>query len=122
MDPMAAVRRLAPLACCLLPAGQCAGNPTELLQSTALSGVFEALSARFEWMVIDSPPVTPLTDVLSLQKQADGTLLVVRAGRTPDDAVDGAMALLGRKHVAGIVLNGVEGLDRMYSKYYRAKT
>jgi hypothetical protein len=50
-------------------------------------------------------------------------LLVVRAGRTPGDAVEDAMALLGPQHVLGIILNGVEGVERLYSNYYhRAKT
>jgi capsular exopolysaccharide synthesis family protein len=121
MNPMSAVRRLEPLAWSFLPAGQVCGNPTELLQSGALSGVAAALSAQFDWIVMDSPPVAPLSDVLLLKKEADATLLVVRAGRTPGDAVEQAITLLGREHVAGILLNGVEGVDRLYSKYYRGK-
>jgi hypothetical protein len=35
--------------------------------------------------------------------------------------VEQAITLLGRDHVAGILLNGVEGVDRLYSKYYRGK-
>jgi capsular exopolysaccharide synthesis family protein len=120
---ISAVRRLEPLGCYFVPAGQTSGNPTEVLQSGALAGAFAALSARFEWILIDAPPVTPLTDVLSLRKHADATLLVVRAGRTPDDAVEDAIALLGPQHVLGIILNGVEGVERLYSNYYhRAKT
>jgi len=125
LDPMRAVLRLGPLACYFLPAGKPDGNPTELMQSGALSGVMAALAAQFEWIVIDSPPLAPFTDTLSLKKESDGSLLVVRAGRTPGEDVENAMSLLGREHVLGIVLNGVDGLDRLYSKYskyYKSKS
>jgi Mrp family chromosome partitioning ATPase len=114
---MSAVLRLEPLACYFLPAGKPEGNPTELLQSAAMPGVIAALSAQFDGIVSDSPPVAPFTDALSLKKEVDGTLLVVRAGQTPSASVEEVVALLGREHLFGIVLNAVEGLDRLYSKY-----
>ena len=80
----------------------------------------EALSPHFEWILIDSPPVAPLTDALSWKERADATLLVVRAGRTPTHATEEALDLLGRKHVLAIILNAEEGLDRAYKKYYKA--
>ncbi len=124
LDPMSAVRRLEPLAWYALPAGRADGNPAEVLHSAALPGVIAALSGQFEFIVIDSPPVAPLSDALSLKKEADGTLLVVRAGVTPSEVVEQTVSLIGREHVLGIVLNRVEGLERLYSKYskyYRSK-
>jgi succinoglycan biosynthesis transport protein ExoP len=118
MSPMSGVRRLEPLGWYLLPAGQPHENPTELLQTEALAGVMQKLSQHFDWIIIDSPPVVPLTDALSLARQTNATLLVVREGRTTDEAVEKSIALLGRQRVLGIVLNGVEGLDRLYSGYY----
>ncbi len=118
LDPVSALRRLEPLGCYFLPGGEAHGNPTELLQSDRLSNVLEALSGHFDWVVIDSPPVAPVSDALSLARHADASLLVVRAGRTPHEAVTAAHTLLGAKHVIAIILNGVEGLDRVYSKYY----
>ncbi len=82
--------------------------------------MMESLSPHFDWILIDSPPVAPLTDALSWKERADATLLVVRAGRTPTHASEEALNLLGRKHVLAIILNGVEGLDRAYKKYYKA--
>ncbi len=123
-NPMAAVRRLEPAAWYFLPAGKPCSDPTDLLQGAALGGVMAELSARFDWIVIDAPPVGPMTDALSLKKEADATLLVVRAGQTPQDDVEQALALLGQKHVFAILLNAVEGMDRLYSKYskyYRHK-
>jgi len=45
-------------------------------------------------------------------------LLVARAGKTPREAIEETTRNLGRDHIIGIILNGVEGLDRVYSKYY----
>jgi Mrp family chromosome partitioning ATPase len=106
-----------PLGWYLLPAGEARGNPTDLLQTPALARVMEMLVPRFDWILIDSPPVIPLTDALLLRQQASGSLLVVRAGRTPEEAVEDAISLLGKQHLLGVVLNGIEGLDRQYSKY-----
>jgi len=116
-NPLSATMRLEPLGWYLLPAGKPSANPTELLQSKALSGIMQRLSAHFDWILIDSPPVLPLTDALSLKQHADASLIVVRAGSTPKDAVDEAVTLLGHQHVLGIVLNRVEGLNRRYQKY-----
>jgi protein-tyrosine kinase len=82
--------------------------------------MMESLSPHFDWILIDSPPVAPLTDALSWKERADATLLVVRAGYTPTQATEEALNLLGRKHVLAVILNGVEGLDRIYGKYYKA--
>ena len=76
-----------------------------------------AVSPRFKWIVIDSPPIVPVADALALARHADASLLVVRAGRTPCEAVEEAFEALGAKHVMGVVLNGVEGLEQLYSKY-----
>lgn len=118
VNPFSALRRLEPLRWYLLPAGEPRSNPTELLQTEAFAGVLHKLSPHFDWILIDSPPVIPITDALSLARQANATLLVAREGRTPREAIEKAIAVLGRQRVLGIVLNAVEGLDRMYSGYY----
>jgi polysaccharide biosynthesis transport protein len=118
LEPLSVIRRMEPLGWYLLPAGKARGNPTELLQSGALGEIKQQLSQHFEWILIDSPPVIPLADVLALKQRSDASLLVVRAGRTPTESVERSLTLLGRKHVLGIVLNGVEKFDRAYSKYY----
>lgn len=121
-DPCTLLRRIEPIGCCFLPAGNPRGNPSELLQNKKLQTMMESVSAHFDWVLIDSPPVAPLTDALSWKERTDATLLVVRAGRTPTQATEEALNLLGRKHVLAVVLNGVEGLDRIYKKYYKAYT
>jgi capsular exopolysaccharide synthesis family protein len=118
LDPLSAIRRLEPLGWYLLAAGKPRRNPTELLQTEAFSSLMQKLSPCFDWILLDSPPVLPLTDALLLKQQTDASLLVARAGRTPSDAVEEAIALLGKKHVLSIVLNCAERLGRLYSGYY----
>ena len=88
-------------------------------QSDFVSQLIKGLSSSyFSWILIDSPPTTPIADILALKAQADATLLVARAGKTPREAIEETTRNLGRDHIIGIILNGVEGLDRAYSKYY----
>ena len=117
LDPMSALRRIDPLGWYILPSGRTERNPTDLLQPSVLAGVMAKLTPHFDWILFDAPPLGPLTDAISLSRFADASLLVVRAGKTPREAVEHAFALLGPKHVLGVVLNGLEGLDRVYSKY-----
>ena len=117
VDPLSLLRHLESLGCYLLQAGRPKGNPTELLQSDSMSNMVGRLSQHFEWIVIDTPPVIPLTDTVLLSRLVDASLMVVRADRTPKEAVDQALAILGRKNVAGLILNGAEGLNKQYYGY-----
>jgi capsular exopolysaccharide synthesis family protein len=120
IDPQSAVRRVDPLNWCLLPAGGSRANASELLQTSALAGVMSKLLPHFDWILLDSPPVLPLSDATSLTRYADATLLVARADQTVREAIDETIALIGRQRIVGIVLNGVNSFDRSYSKYHKS--
>lgn len=120
LKPLSIIRKILPLGWYLLPAGKPRLNPAELLQTEAMADMLKGLSPHFDWLLIDSPPVTPLADTLALRRWCDASLLVVRAGYTPKQAVEQAVSLIGPKHVLGIILNGAEGLHHAYAKYYGA--
>ncbi len=82
-------------------------NPSELLGSQTTSQVLAALAERFDVVVIDSPPVLPVTDALALSAWVDATLLVVAAGATSTRDVQRSAELLTdlQAPVAGSVLN-----------------
>jgi len=117
VNPLSVVRRLSPLNWYLLSAGTSVESPGELLQTGAWSSLLQKLQSRFDWILIDSPPVMPVTDALILARQATATLLVAKADRTPQEALEKTIALLGKQRILGVVLNGVDGLERLYSQY-----
>ncbi len=118
-SPLSFIRRIEPLWWYLLPAGEPGTrNPTELLQTPAFAQIMQSLAPSFDWILIDSPPVVPLTDSISMRPHADAALLVVRAGETPREAIEQSITLLGKNNILGIVLNAVDVKDHLYYQYY----
>lgn len=99
----------------VLPAGTPVSQPAELLGSTAMRRVLDALGSRFDRIIIDMPPVAPLADVHVVAPIADGVLMIVRAGITPKPAIERALSGLDVSKVLGLVLNGAgEGASDGY--------
>lgn len=120
VNPLSAIRRVEPLGWYYLSAGNLVlGSATDLLQPQELAILFQKLSSQFDWIIVDSPPVLPLSDAVALRQHIDGSLLVARAGSTPVKSVEDAIALLGRRHIIGLILNGIEKLNHPYSGYYK---
>jgi capsular exopolysaccharide synthesis family protein len=86
-------------------AGSAAVNPAELLGSTAMRRLLDALRTRFDRVILDTPPVLPLADVAVLAPLVDGALMVVRAGVTPKPAIENALRAFDSSRLLGIVLN-----------------
>lgn len=89
----------------VLPSGIIPTHPAELLGSAAMRRLLDTLRTRFDRIIIDMPPVSPLADVAIASEQADGVLLIVRAGVTPKPAIERALAGLDTSKVLGLVLN-----------------
>jgi capsular exopolysaccharide synthesis family protein len=91
----------------LLGCGQMAPNPAELLNGRRIQEVFKTLRGIFDLVLIDSPPVLPVTDAVVLAKDADATLLVVAAGKTSRGDLQRAAEKLAQVNarVVGLVLN-----------------
>jgi capsular exopolysaccharide synthesis family protein len=98
----------------LLPAGAGAARSTELLASSAMQRTVDSLRARFDRIVIDTPPMS-LSDTHVLTRIADGVLMVVRSGVTPRPAVEHALGGLDRRKLVGIVLNEVDDKADAYA-------
>lgn len=94
----------------LLPAGQPIPNSLEALTSPRMRSIMEEAVERFDWVVLDAGPIGPTTDPRVLTTLVDGALFVVRAGVTQFDDVQKGIEALGRDHLLGIVLNGVDGV------------
>jgi non-specific protein-tyrosine kinase len=92
-----------------LASGPLPPNPSELLGSQAMTAVIDELRAGFDYVIVDVPPLLPVTDGAVVSALADGTLLVVRAGKTRRDQLGQAAALLSNveARTLGIVLNRI---------------
>jgi succinoglycan biosynthesis transport protein ExoP len=75
----------------ILPSGHLPPDPSELLGSAAMSKLLGRLRERFDFIVIDTPPLLPVTDAAVLATQADGVVLVVRYGKTSRHQVSSAL-------------------------------
>jgi capsular exopolysaccharide synthesis family protein len=102
-----------------LPAGQPPENPLELMQTGKLYSLLEQLTASFDWIIIDSPPLLPLADTSVWARLADGVLLVVREGKTEKRQLQRGLAALDTSHLLGMVVNSCSGGDNKnyYSRY-----
>lgn len=100
----------------LLPAGQPVANSIEALTSPRMRLILSEATARFDWVILDAPPVGPAADARLLTQMVGGTLFVVHAGKTQFSDVQHAIDAIGREQILGVVLNGVEA--RHESAYY----
>jgi capsular exopolysaccharide synthesis family protein len=85
--------------------GDPATTHSELLGSTAMRRIMQALRARFDRIVIDAPPALPVADVALLTPLVDALVLVVRAGVTTKSSIHEAIASLNSDKLLGVVLN-----------------
>jgi polysaccharide biosynthesis transport protein len=109
----------------LLSAGVLPPNPTELLASKKMAEILTIAASYYEQVLIDSPPLLPVSDSVVLSRLVDGVVLVV-SGNTARPLVRGSCSRLlqvGAK-ILGVVLNNVEEHEQHYYKgsYYTAKT
>lgn len=95
-------------------------SPAELLHSAQLRSGLEEMAARFDLVLVDSPPTNLLTDAQLLASACDAVLLVVRAFMTSQKALEEAMQKLLAFRVIGSVLNGTAPTRPYYGySYYR---
>jgi capsular exopolysaccharide synthesis family protein len=106
----------------VLPAGTLLGDPGMLIASGAMADLIGRLRQRFQFVVIDSPPILPVADARLLSALVDGILMIGRSGVTTRDNMKRAMELLRDVRSAPVlefVLNAAEypSADYGYHKY-----
>lgn len=91
----------------VLPSGQVPPNPSELLGSTSMSTLLDTLAAEYDVVLIDTPPLLPVTDAAILSRLAGGALVVVGADTLDKNQLSESMASLDNvgARVLGLVLN-----------------
>jgi capsular exopolysaccharide synthesis family protein len=105
----------------LLSSGPSCPSPAETLQSNAFQSLLEELSADYDRIVFDSPPIGPVTDAVILSTRVDATIMVIRAlSTTRDGALHARRALEDvRANLVGAVLNAADPSRADYPYYYR---
>ncbi len=115
------VHRLADVPLHVLPAGDIPPNPAELLHSKRFQSTLQALSAHYDIIVIDSPPIELVSDAMILAPQATATVYVTQAMSTPYPLVRKGLSRIERAGgtVLGVVLNQVdfEKAHKYYGQY-----
>jgi succinoglycan biosynthesis transport protein ExoP len=108
----------------VIPAGPTPPQPAELLGSRRMMDLVDKWKTEYDFIVIDSPPLLPVTDTLSLQELADVSVLVVRAGVTTRIMLRRSYDLLAQhakdasRPAIGVLLNFVSSSSAAYYGYY----
>lgn len=100
--------------------GEVPPNPSELLGSERMKNFLEEMSGHYDYILVDTPPVSIVSDACIVANFLDGVLLLARQGRTRKDAVRKAvkqLELTGTK-LLGFVLNGVDKTGGSSYGYY----
>lgn len=104
----------------LISSGALPPNPSELLGSKRMHQLLEYLQQSHDVMILDAPPLLPVTDALVLASMADGVVMVIDYGATRiGEAVQGKSQLdQSGAHLVGIVMNRIPTGRRGYAYYY----
>jgi polysaccharide biosynthesis transport protein len=104
----------------LLPSGSIPERPAELIGSQRMKEMLQALSQRYDHIIIDSPPMISLADPVILSTLVDGVILVVRMGKSNRDAVRRSRQELFHVggNILGVVLNSVDPQNGKNHNYY----
>jgi Mrp family chromosome partitioning ATPase len=87
-----------------------------------IADLLTELREKFEYIIVDAPPVLPLADMLVLASMADVLAYVIKASVTGRDVVQKALKALGDTGNIGIILNGLDAHTTPYymqQEYYR---
>ena len=111
----------------LIPCGTIPQNPAELFQTDGFAKLLADLKAQFDAIIIDSPPVTAVTDALIIAQHVHGVIVIARANKTPLPSLIRTRELLEGVNapILGVVLNDMTenrssyGGDYYYHKAYK---
>jgi capsular exopolysaccharide synthesis family protein len=101
----------------VLTCGPIPPNPAELLHTTGFGALLADVTRQFDRVIIDSPPAGVVADAVVISTQVDGTLFVLKAGHTSQDAAVRALVNVNAR-VLGAVLNDLDLEDRRYGQHY----
>ncbi|MGH9341258.1 MAG: hypothetical protein ACRD1R_17085 [Acidobacteriota bacterium] len=108
----------------MITAGAVAENPIELLSHPRMGDLIKYLKTEFDTIILDSPPLQPISDARILSHLSDGPIMVVRTGQTPYGSIEKALKSISPKKFLGVVLNDVKPIKYQTNfdhRYYQYK-
>lgn len=105
----------------ILPAGSIPPNPSELLGSKRMEAILSDLKEKFDYIIIDLPPVNIVSDALSISGLITGMLLVIREDYTEKKELERCIRQLelSNVNILGCVMNESKNSGGSYGKYRR---
>jgi succinoglycan biosynthesis transport protein ExoP len=105
----------------VIPCGPIPPNPAEVLSSPLTAELLQSLRSRYEYVLVDSPPLLSVSDARILSTLTDAVVLVVRSHSTPYELVRNALSLLyaAGARILGVALNDVDMRREGYGGYGR---
>jgi capsular exopolysaccharide synthesis family protein len=121
-EPTQFIYKLNEMPLWFLLAGNPCDRPSDILRSARFAKAFAQLAKQFEWIVVDSTPMSPIVDANLWSRLVDGTLLVVREGLAPVKALKKGLQALDQPKLIGVVINEASGSDQANydGRYYDA--
>ena len=101
-----------------LSAGKGIEEPLPLLESDAFAQMLNAVSAGFDWVLLDCTPMLPMADATSLSRLCDGVLVVAREGHTRKRTLARALASIEKNKQIGFIFNEASTVQAGYERYY----
>ena len=114
------IQRVDELKADVITAGKIPKNPSELLSSKAMKKLIEKIKENYDYVLIDSPPITPVTDGIIMSTYIDRVVLVCASGVVKIEFAKKAMESLKQvgARVLGVLLNKVNYSSKTYDNYY----
>ena len=99
--------------------GKTISSPVDMLAGEKFRSLLRELREQFDLVILDTPPILPVPDAVTISEQVDAFILLFRFGHTPHQLFHKAIEDLGERKILGVVLNGEEKKpDKYYHKYY----
>jgi succinoglycan biosynthesis transport protein ExoP len=103
----------------IIPGGRTISSPADILAGERFRSFLKDLREQFDLVILDTPPVLPVPDALTISEQVDAFIMLFRLSHTPHQFFRQAIEELGERKIMGVVLNGEEQKSgKYYSKYY----
>ena len=103
----------------VLTSGAIPPNPSELMTSSVMKALLAGLEQRYDYIVIDTPPVNVVTDAVGLAPYIGGYVIVAKYHTTKTDEISYALSAIKQSdaNILGIIITQVERAPGAYGKY-----